>query len=85
MNSSSLGSSAALSFTDKVGTRGLARGQIDQDRKDGRAIEKAQGPVSAAGTALHKGSVRARGTYDSSAPRGHRAVAGISLFCECLN
>ena len=62
MDSSSFGSSAALPFTDKLSnTRGLPRGQIDQDRKDGRAIQKAQGVVSAAGTAPHKGSVRGRG------------------------
>ena len=39
----------------------------------------------AAWTAPHKGSVRRRGTYGSSAPRGLGAVAGISPFCECLN
>ena len=84
VDSSSFGSSAALPFPDKLSnTRGLDRGQIDQDRKDGRAIQKVQGPVSAAGTAPHKGSVRGRGTYGSSAPRGHGAVAGISPLCEC--
>ena len=39
----------------------------------------------AAWTAPHKGSVRRRGTYGSSAPRGLGAVAGISPFCEYLN
>ena len=86
VDSSSFGSSAALPFPDKLSnTRGLDRGQIDQDRKDGRAIQKVQGPVSAAGTAPHKGSVRGRGTYGSSTSRGLGAVAGISPFCECLN
>ena len=47
-------------------------------------IQKVQGPVSAAGTGPHKGSVRGRGTYGASAPRGHGVVAGIS-FCERLN
>ena len=86
VDSSSFGSSAALPFPDKLSnTRGLDRGQIDQDRKDGRAIQKVQGPVSAAGTAPHKGSVRGRGTCGSSAARGLGAVAGISPLCECLN
>ena len=86
VDSSSFGSSAALPFPHKLSnTLGLARGQIDQDRKDGRAIQKVQSPVSAAGTAPHKGSVRGRGTYGSSASRGLGAVAGISAFCECLN
>ena len=86
LDSSSFGSSAVLSFPDKLSnTLGLARGQIDQDRTDRRAIQKVQGPVSAAGTAPHKGSVRGRGTYGSSTSRGLGAVAGISPFCECLN
>ena len=38
-------------------TRGLAKGQVDPNRKHRRAIRKAQGPVSAAGTALNKGSM----------------------------
>ena len=63
----------------------FSQGQIDQDREDGRAVEKVQGPVSTAGTAPHEGSVRGRGANDSSAPRGHGAVAGISPFCGCLN
>ena len=86
VDSSSFGSSAPLPFPDKPSnTLGLARGQIDQDRKDGRTIQKVQGPVSAAGTAPHKGSVRGRGTYGSSASCGLGAVAGTSPFCECLN
>ena len=52
------GSPVALPFHDKLSnTLGLARGQIDQDHKDGRAIQKKQRPVSAAGMAPHKGSV----------------------------
>ena len=85
MDNSSFGSLAVLPFTDKLNTRGLARGQINKDRKDERVIEKTRGPVSAAGTAPHKSSLRGRGAYDPSAPRGHGAVAGISPFCECLN
>ena len=86
VDSSSFGSSAALPFPDKLSnTLGLARGQIDQDRKDGHAIQKVQGSVSAAETGPHKGSVRGRGTNGSSASRGLGAVAGISPFCECLN
>ena len=85
MDNSSFGSLAVLPFTDKLNTRGLARGPINKDRKDERVIEKTWGPVSAAGTAPHKSSVRGRGAYDPSAPRGHGAVAGISPFCECLN
>ena len=86
VDSSSFGSSAPLPFPDKPSnTLGLARGQIDQDRKDGRAIQKVQGPVPAVGAAPHKGSVRGRGTCGSSAPRDHGAIAGISPFCECLN
>ena len=86
VDSSSFGSSAALPFPDKLSnTLGLARGQIGQDRKDGRAIQKVQGPVSAAGTAPHKGSVRGRGTCGSCASRRLGAVAGISLFCDCLS
>ena len=82
MDSSSFGSSPALPFTDKPSnTRGQARGQIDQDRKDGRAIQKVQGLVSAGGAAPHKGSVRGRGTYGTSASRGLGAVAEISPFC----
>ena len=81
VDSSSFGSSAALPFPHKLSnTLGLARGQIDQDRKDGRAIQKVQSPVSAAGTAPHKGSVRGRGTYGSSTSRGLGAP-----FCEYLN
>ena len=77
----SLGSSAALPFTNELSnTSGTTRGQIDQDRMDGRAIQKAQGPVSAAGTVPHKGSVRGRGTYGAFAPHGHGAVEGISPF-----
>ena len=85
VDSSSFGSSASLPFPDKLSnTLSLARGQIDQDRKDGRAIQKVQGPVSGAVTAPHKGSVRGRRTYGSSASRGLGTVAGISSFCECL-
>ena len=66
-------------FTDKLpNTRGLARGLINRDLKDGRAIQTAQGPVSAAGTAPHKGSVRGRGAYSGPALRGHSVVAGFS-------
>ena len=55
VDSSSFGSSVALPFTKKLSnTLGLARGQIDQDRKDGRVIQKVQGPVSAAGITPHK-------------------------------
>ena len=86
VDSSSFISSAALPFRDELSdTLGLVKGQIDQDRKDRRAIQKVQGPVSAAGTAPHKGSVRGRGTYGSPASRGLGAVAGISPSCECLN
>ena len=82
VDSSSFGSSAALPFPDKLSnTLGLARGQIDQDRQDGRAIQKVQGLVSAGGAAPHKGSVRGRGTYGTSASRGLGAVAEISPFC----
>ena len=70
---------------ENAGAAVLVKGQIDQDRKDRRAIQKVQGPVSAAGTAPHKGSVRGRGTYGSPAFRGLGAVAGISPSCECLN
>ena len=85
VDSSSFGSSAALPFLDELSnTRGLARSQIDKDRKDGRTIQKVQVPVSVAGTAPHKGSVRGRVTYCSSAPRGYGVVAEISPFCECL-
>ena len=66
-------------LTDKLpNTSGLARGQIDQDLKGSRAIQKAQGPVSAAGTAQHEGGVRGHGTHGASAPRGYGAVAGFS-------
>ena len=78
--------SAVLPFPDTLSnTLGLARGQVDQDRKDRRTIHKVQGPVSAAGTAPHKSSVRGRGIYGSSTSRGIGAVSGISLFCNCLN
>ena len=47
VDSSSFGSSASLPFPDKLSnTLSLARGQIDQDSKDGRAIQKVQGPIS---------------------------------------
>ena len=86
VDSSSFGSSAALPFPDKLSnTLGLASGQIDQDCKDGRAIQNVQGSVSAVGTAPCEGSVRGRGTYDSSASRDLGTVAGISPFHECLN
>ena len=86
VDSSSFGSSAALPFPDKLSnTLGLARGQIDQDRKDGRAIQKVQGSVSAAGTPPCKVIVRGRGTYGSYASRDLGTVVGISPFCECLN
>ena len=58
VESSSFGSSAALPFPDKLSnTLGLASGQIDHDRVDARGIQKVLGPVSAAGTALNKGSM----------------------------
>ena len=83
--SSSFGSSAAQPFTDNLSsTRGLAGGQIDQDRKYGRAVQKAQDPISGAGTAPRNGDVRGRGTYGVSAPRGPGAVAGISPFRDEL-
>ena len=86
VDSSSFGSSAALPFTDKISsTRGLAKGQIDQDRKDGCTIQKAQGPISTAGTAPHKVGARGRGNYGSSASRGLGVVVEIFPFCECLN
>ena len=48
-------------LTDKLpNTSGLARGQIDRDLKDDRAIQKAQDPVSAAGTAPQGGATRRR-------------------------
>ena len=86
VDSSSFRSSATLPFSDKLSnTLGLASGQTDQDRKDGRAIQNVQGSVSAARTAPCKGSVRGRGTYGSSASRDLGTVAEISPFCECLN
>ena len=86
VDSSSFGSSAALPFTDKISsTRGLAKGQIDQDRKDGCTIQKAQGPISTAGTAPHNVGARGRGNYGSSASRGLGVVVEIFPFCECLN
>ena len=86
VDSSPFGFSAALPFTDKLSnTRGIARGQIYQDHKDERGIQKMQGQVSAAATAPHNGSVQGQGTYDPSAPRGVGAVAGICLYCEYLN
>ena len=66
-------------FTDKLpNTRGLARGQIDQDLKDGRAIPKEQGQASTVGTAPHKGGVRGRGVYGGPAFGGHGAIAGFA-------
>ena len=86
VDSSSFRSSATLPFSDKLSnTLGLASGQTDQDRKDGRAIQNVQGSVSAARTAPCKGSARGRGTYGSSASRDLGTVAEISPFCECLN
>ena len=65
-------------FTDKLpNTRGLGRGQIDQDLKDSRAIQKAQGQASAVGTAPHMGGARGRGAYGGPAFRGHGAVVGF--------
>ena len=90
VDSSSFGSSAPLPFPDKPSnTLGLARGQIDQDRKDGRTIQKVQGPVSAAGTAPHKSTVRGRGNYGSSAPAATgRAMGSLNFVnvrtCVCL-
>ena len=47
VDGSSFGSLAALPFPDKLSnTLGLASGQVDQDHKHGRAIQKVQGPVS---------------------------------------
>ena len=86
VESSSFGSSAALPFPDKLSnTLGLASGQIDHDRVDARGIQKVLGPVSAAGTAPCRGSVRGWGTYGSSVSHDLGTVAEISPFCECLN
>ena len=59
--------SAGLPFPDKFSNAlGLVSGQIDHNRMDARGIRKVLGPVSAAGTAPCKGSVRGWGTYGSS-------------------
>ena len=87
-----MGFSEKMVFLEHVLTRGQfiiqlfgCLGEIDQDRKDGCAIQKVQGPVPAAWTAFHKGNGRGRATYSSSASRGSGTVAGISPFCEYLN
>ena len=78
--------SAGLPFPDKFSNAlGLVSGQIDHDRMDARGIRKVLGPVSAAGTAPCKGSVRRWGTYGSSVSHDLGTVAEISPFCECLN
>ena len=67
-------------FTDKLpNSRGLARAQIDQDLKDGRAIQKALGVGSTAGKAApHTGASRGRGAYGTSAPHGYSTLAGYT-------
>ena len=67
-------------FTDKLpNSRGLARAQIDQDLKDGRAIQKALGVGSTAGKAApHTGASRGRGAYGASAPHGYSTLAGYT-------
>ena len=59
-------------------SRGLAKGQIDQDLKGGRAIQKALGAGSRVGKASPTGAGRGRGGYGASAPRGYSVLGGFS-------
>ena len=73
--------SAVLPFPDTLSnTLGLARGQVDQDRKDRRTIHKVQGPVSAAGTAPHKSSVRGRASTVPLPPAASGRYLGSLYF-----
>ena len=62
-------------FTEKLpNSRGLARGHIDQERKDGRAIQKALGVGPTVEKAPPTGAGRGRG----AAPSGYSALTGFS-------
>ena len=66
-------------FTDKLpNSRGLARAQIEQDLKEGQAIEKMLSVGSTTGKAPPTGASRGLGAYGASAPHGYSAFAGLS-------